>query len=842
MPYKYPSILTINRKNIDEAGAVLLTPAITVYGVLGTYMEITIGITASGNGYDLKPETVFQRTFSLRWKYYTQQGSSVPLPSSSGFRFTTGAAAAAAAPMSMFAANAQSAVMNTNHSATLEVVSTTQVIIVLRLYLTSGDENYAPYQNNNLNRLHASQNLGNYMELEAGGQFELGTTGISIVTTVSGAPPTTPPTPPYLFVTRGSTGTLQEFWMPIVMKWPGRNFGNTAYGMYLSEFDVKTRNGDLLASKAHKDTALAHQQNYDLNFIESASEVSSFEDNFFRFKFLAGAVASFTCTAVRVILVRVDALQNDKFFLLDYDASIANIPASDTTEANISGEIYAPAYFNNGAGFWEVGFRVPGSAFEWGGVYRAHCIMYGTTFSEIYNGISQELIATAFPNFYPKADIYFADPWMESILPKGIAAYHSPFRARIEIHKRTIADAFEYYGLTGDFDSSVQYVRGDVVKPGTENVDTIVVQNGIQKFLWLNGTGLVQGQDFFDSADYMLGAFTGFIDEEWLPYADEVEADYYVSIKWEIGTVAQVPVGEPVLLVCQYLQKIVARRWESEAGQPSTPPFTLSMGLYRADGVSIIPPGTNFACGGPEIVAIVEKFDVLAGPTLDAYAVPETYAEKDNAGNTIEGNISQRRLAYAGFLPAATNPAINAYDALFSDDAIFGGGIDDSGAKVEIQELSPFQRHWFAMVARPVNTDESPFIATVPEVEMVRDGSGITTVTADFTAWRASFDALLTGADTVNDFRLQNLVTQNFSGITAGVNGNPSTDPDVCIVTVDHNQTPIKRIEVIYDIQGTINGHLVRFLLRGEFALPTAAGTDTGFVNPSDWNIVDYDF
>lgn len=842
MAYKFPSTLTSTRYNIDEAGTQLLTPAFSVFGTLGAFIEISVGITASGNGYDGKPETVYQRTFTLRWKFYTQQGSANPLPSSNGFRFNTGSAPAAAAPMQFFSSNAQTSETNENFSATLQVVSSTQILVKFRYYCTSGDENYVPYFVNNLNRLLASNNNGNFMELQPGSQFEIGSTGISLVMLVSDAPPTTPPTPPYITVTRGGTDTLKEYWTPIVMKWPGRNVGSTAYEMYLDEFEVTTRNGDVLAAKTHRDTALPHQVRYDENFIQAASEVSSFEDNLFRFKFLPGGIGGFTCTSVRVLLLRTDNVPNDQHFLFAYRASIAKIPASDTTENQIEGDIYAPASFVNGAGFWEVSFRVPGTALEWGATYRAVCVMYGTTSAEIYSGISHELIATAFPNFYPKADLYFADPWKESVLPKGIAAYHSPFRSRIEIHKRTVADAFTYYGLTGDFDSNVQYVRGNVMKPGTENVDTIVVQNGLQQFLWLRGSGLVQGGDFISDADYMVGAFTGFVDEEWLPYAAEAEANYYVSIQWEIGTETVLPNGETLLLVCQYQQKIVARRWESEAGQPSTPPFTLTMGLYRADGSTVIPQGTAFVCGGIEVVALVEKGDVLAGGGLDAFAIAETYAETDTAGNTTAGNIRQRRAAFGGFLPAWSNPDINAYDDPFSENAVFGLGIDDSGAKIAYKDLNALQTHWFVMLARPDNTDESPFIAVVPEVEMVRDGSNVTTVTADFTAWRAAFDALLTGADTVNDFRIQNMVTQNFAGITAGGSGNPASGGDVCEVIIDHKKSPILKIEVVYDIQGTISGHLVRFLVRMDFALPTSAGTLTGLINPSDWKIIDYDY
>lgn len=845
MPYKFPTLLVgLTRKHIDEEGTQLLTPALTLYGTLGAFTEFAVGITASGLGYDQKPETVFDRTFSFRWKFYTQQGSANPAPSANGFRLKTGGVVAAEAPMEFFASNGALLEPNINMSATLEVVSSTQVIIRWRFYHTSEDPNYAPFAVNNLNRLLASSNPGNYMELQPGSGFAVGATGVSMVVLVSDGPPTVPPSPPFITVMRSSGA--KEYWTPIQMKWPGRDVGNTQYAMYLDTFKVETLNGDAIALKTHKDTALPHQSRYDDNFDVVSSGISSFEDNILKFTFKPGAVVSFTITSVRVLFLRTDNVDNDQQFLYAYSASIAKIPASDTTQDNISiqGDIYAPASFTNGSGVWDVSFRIPGFALEFGATYRCICIMYGTTFAEVYSGISHELTANLHPNFYPKVDTYFADYFKETVMPTGIAAYHSGYRARFELHKRSITDAFEYYGITGNTDN-LQYVRGDVVRPGTESVDMLTPDSGTPPFLWVAGSGLVAGADFVNTSEYMFGAFTGYIDEELLPYAAEAEADYYVTVQWEVGVASTLPNGESVLLKCQYQQKVVARRWENENGQPTPPSFVLSMGLYRADGMSIIPPGTKYVCGGNEIVAIVEKTGAIGDP-LDAFAIPETYAETDTNGNTVAGNIRQRRPAFAGFLPATTNPEINTYDAMFSDDGVFGAGIDDSGAKIEIRDLNPLQRHWFVMLARPDNPDASPFIATTPSVTMVRDGSLMTTVTADFTAWRAAFDALLTGADTAIDFRIQNFVTQNFSGITAGGGGNPTTSQDVCEVTIDHKKTPMKRVEVIYEIEGTItvsgSPHLVRFMVRGDFALPTAAGTITTFINPSDWKIVDFDF
>lgn len=842
MPYKFPSLLVgLTRKHIDEAGTQLLTPALTMYGTLGAFVEFAVGVTATGNGPDLNPETVFDRTFSFRWKLYAQQGSANPAPSANGFRFKTGGAIAAAAPMEFFASNGALLEPNQNYSATLEVVSSTQIIVRFRFYFTSEDPNYAPFFINNLNRLLASKNTGNHMELEPGSQMAIGATGVSIVMVVSDAPPTEPPSPTFTTVTRDSGA--KEYWTPVQMKWPGRNVGNTDYAMYLSEFDVKTLNGDVLASKTHKDTALPHQARYDDNFVSTASGLSYFEDNIFRFRFLAGSIVSFTATAVRVILVRTDNVDNDQQFLIAYSSSIANIPASDTTQDNISGDIYAPASFVNGSGYWEVKFRVPGTALKFGATYRAICVMYGTTFAEVYSGISHEMIADATPNIYPEADIFFADYFKESVLPKGIAAYHSAYRARIEVVKKSVADAFTYYGLTGDFDTNAQYVTGSVVKPGTENTDGIAPQNAVEKFRWTRGGGLVAGQDYVNTVDYLLGAFTGFIDEEWLPYADQVEADYYVTVQWEIGISFPLGVaGQTVLLQCRYQQEIVARRWESEVGQPTPPSFVLDMSLFKGDGITAIMPGTQTICGTDEILAIVEKSGILSGGSLDAYCIPETYAESNTDGDTVDGAIRQRRGVFAGYLPAALNSEINAYDAQFSFNTVAGSTVDDAGIRVDVSDLSATARHWLVALARPINTDESPFIAVNATVAMVRDSSPATTVTADFTAWRAAFDALLTGADTLIDFRIKNAVTQNFAGITAGGSGNPSGNSDVCEVIIDHKKSPCAVVEVVYEIEGTISGHLVRFMYRGQLDLPTAPGTITATVTPSLWKIMDYDY
>ena len=625
------------------------------------------------------------------------------------------------------------------------------------------------------------------------------------------------------------------------MKWPGRNSINTEYHLPLEEFEVTNFNGDVFAAKTHKSLTDPHASKYDDNFVVTASQLSSFEDNFFRFKFALGSLVSFTATAVRVFLLRTDQITNEQNFLLDYQASIAKIPASDTTQDNISGAIYAPAEFTSVSGA-EVKFRVPGSELEFGGTYRVLVVLYGSTFSEIYSGVSHELTADHHPNFFPKADLFLADYFKEVAQPKAIAAYHSAFRSRIEILKSSVLDAFAYYGLTGDFDTSVQYVRADYVKPGTENTVTFTPASGNPPFLWIRGGGLIAGNDYTNTAEYLMGSFTDYLDEELLPMAGELESDYYVSILWEIGIESTLPNGVVYLLKCQYKQYLVARRWEDEAGQPTQPPFTLSMTLYRSDGVTEIQPGSKYVCGSTSVKALVEKSDVLSGGGLDAYVIPGTYAQTDSAGNTTAANIKQRRGAFLGFIGASSNLAINAYDAMFSNNGVIGSTIDDAGVNVGITELSTLQEHWLEVIARPDNTDESPFIAVDAEIEMIRDGAFITTVTVDFTAWRAAFDALLTGGDTLVDFRIKNAVTQDFTGIVAGGSGNPSSSSDICQVTINHKKTPIKVIDVVYEIEGTINGHLVRFLYRGWITLPTAPGTITEAVTPSLWKIIDFDF
>ncbi len=840
MPYRYNSIV-LNRRNIDEDGNALLSSGTSVWGTLGAYIEIPFTVTASGTGADLKPETVFDRMFSFRWKFYTQEGSAPPAFSQNGFRLKTGLAIAAAQPMEFFSSNGTIAETNQNFSATLQVLSSTQISIVFRFYCTSEDPNFAPYSINNLNRLLASRNLGNHMELEPGGQFELGVTGVSIVTLVSDGPITVPPSAPYITVTRGTTATNKEYYTTLQMKWPGRNRGNTAYELYLDEFDVKNLNGDILAAKTHKDTALPHQARYDDNFTVTASSLSSFEDNIFRFNFNLDS-GLFTATTVRVFLLRTDKITNSAQFLIDYDASIAIIPASDTTQDQISGAIYAPASFTNGADY-EVSFRVPGSSLQFGGTYRAIAIMYGTAVNEIYCGISHELTANDHPNLYPKADIFFADYFEESVLRPGLAAYHSAYRARISVDKTSLAPAFAYYGLTGDF-SSVQYIRGDVVSPGTESPDNFTPESGTQPFLWVRSSGLLRGQDLVDTSTVLGGAFTGFIDEQWLPYADQSVGDYYASIQWEIGVESYAPNGEFYLLKCQYRQNIVARRWENEAGQPTPPAFTLEMSLFRTDETTPILPGTERFCGQRQIIALVEKSNALAGGGLDAYCIPETYSETNTAGDTVNGAIKQRRGAFLGLLPASTNPQIDAYDAEFSDNVVMGSTIDDAGILLDLAGLNQSQRHWLVALARPIYPNGIPFLATAADVDMVRDGSNMTTVTADFTAWRAAFEALLTGASTVYNFRINNFVTQNFAGVTAGGSGNPSTDPDICEVIIDHKKSPIKVIEVVYEIDGTMTatGHDVRFMVRKQFTLPTSAGSISGTIVQADWMAVDFDF
>lgn len=845
MPYKYPALLGTQR-SISEAGANLVPVAATLEGTLGAFVEITFRIDASGLPSDVT-STVFNRMFSFRWKMYTLPGSPNPAPSNNGFRLATGGAIAGAAPMEFFSTFQQEP--NRNYSATLQVVSATRVDIVFRLYITSEDPNYAPHFVNTVNRFLASKNQGEHMLLEGDAQFNIGNTGISIVTLVSGFPSGPPLSPPPAFVTVTRTNGGPEFTAPINLKWFGRDIANTAYAWRLDSFTNTTSGGQVIASKIHKPTGLPHQAKYDENFIVASSSLSPLEDNLMDLTFLVSGGTTTNMSAVRAWLLRVDDINGNTQFLTDYEASIASIPASDATQAQISGAIYAPASFTSpSTSQCDVAFRIPGGELTVGARYRVLIVLYSTTAGEVWSGATQELVCDDYPNIYPKADISTADYFQESFLPKGIMSYHSAYRSRIRIEKASVNAFFSYYGVVGSFNTQVAYVKAQVVKPGTENTLTLTPEPGSEKFLWLRGSGLIHGDNLVNTTDDFYGEFVDYIDEELAAMAGAVSALYQITVMWEIGVESEMPNGDAVLLKVQYPQYIVARRWESEAGQPTPPNFVLTMGLYRQDKTTLIPPGTLQICNTDLVYALVEKVDALSTGTLDAYTIPETYAETDTSGNTVDANIKQRRGTFMGHIAASLNPEIDAFDALFSLNAVMGTTIDDAGVAVDIKNLSPLRKHWLAVIARKVWPDAVPFIADVVDVAMVRSVGDVTTITADFLAWWTSFNALLTGGpESPFNFRIINHVTQSFSGITAGAFGNPSTDDVQIEVTVDHNVYPqLLRIELIYEIEGTItvtgSPHLVRFFVRKTFTLPTSASTINDTIDPPDWHTVDFDF
>lgn len=838
MPFKYPALLA-TQKNINEAGASLLTADYTLAGVLGAYFEITFKINASGTDAAGDPQNVFNKMFSFRWKAFTQTGGSTPPAPGTGFRLKTGDATAGALPM-VFASSSTQNGANTNMSATLEVVSSTQVQIVWRFYVTSEDDGYSPQFVQNLNRLLASNNTGGgYMTLKPGGQYELGATGISIITLVSEFPQTVPPSPAYELVTRENS-SANEYFTPVALKWLGRDAGNTAFEWLLDSFINTTASGNIIAQSLHKPTGQPHQNKYDDNFIISSSSLSPLEDNFLVFTFKVAAGATTSMTTVRAIVMRTDDIDNVTQFMTDYEASVGVIPASDTGIGQINGAIHSPSsVVNSGSNQCVVSFRIPPAHVRTGARYRILINLYSTGTQDVYAGATHELLADDHPPFYPQADTLTADYFQESALPRGMMGYHSAFRSRFSLLKSSVENAFTYYDLTGDFDS-VSYVKGQVMKPGTESVLTLTPDVGADKFLWTRGGGLQQGQNLVNTSTVFGGSFLDFIDEQWIAKSGAVDALWYISVQWEVGIESQMPNGDFVLLKCQYSQKIDARRWENEAGQPTPPPFNLTMTLYRMDGVTVIPEGTQFVCGNDEILALVEKSDALL--TVDAYSIPETYGETATDGTTTDQNIKQRRGAFMGYIPAATNTEINAFDALFSLNSVMGSTINDAGVRVDIHDLGTAQKFWLGFIARKVGTSEIPFIADTVDVEAVR-ASDATTITADFGAWWTAFVAEVGSSVSPFNFRIVNHVTQNFAGITDGAFNNPSSDDTQIEVTVDHELYPnLLNIDLIYEIEGTISGHLVRFMVRKTFVLPSADGTISDTVDPADWYAVDFDF
>lgn len=839
MPFSYNSLIS-SQRNIDESGTELFTPNLVLYASPGCLFDIRWKVNATGTNAEGNPENVKNKMFSFRWKIYApQEGTATPSPGI-GFQYKTGSDDTAAAAPMIFQGNGFQDSANVNYSATIEVISATQIEIRWRCYCVSEDPGYAPIFVNNLFRFLSAKNQGPYMTMPPGTSFEpTATQGISISTLVSEMPLTVPPSPAYLQV------GAKDLFAPIVLYWHGRKAANAGYQWILSEFSNTTGGGQVIASKTHKSTVVAWDRAYDNNFVENSASLSPIEDNNLYFKFSKSDGASADMDTVRAIVMRVNDIDNSTQFLADYEASIGNIPASDTGMGQISGAIHAPAsVVNSGSSQCEVRFRIPPWHIVTGARYRILIVLYSNGTQRPYSGVTHELTADDHPEIYPNADIFTADYFQESVLPRGLMGYHSAYQSRIEIQKASIEDSFAYYGLTGSFDLNVRSVSARVLRPGTENATTLTPEVGPEKFLWLNGSGMLQGQSFTDGSALFEGSFVDFIDEEWLPKAGAIDALYYISIQWEVGILSTMPNGNPVLLKCRYQQKIDARRWESEAGQPTPPPFNLTMTLYRLDEVTLIPDGTQYICGQDEILALVEKSEDILG--IDAYCIPETYGETTADGNTTDQSIKQRRGALMGFLPASTNPEINAYDALFSLNAVMGSTINDAGIRVDIRDLGNNQKFWLVALARKVWPNAIPFIADDVTVDMVRDGGDITTITASFLSWWGSLVAD-TGAVSPFNFRIVNSATQNFAGITAGSYNNPSTDLTEIEVTVDHNIYPqLLQIDLIYEIEGTIvvsgENHLVRFMVRKTFDLPTSAGTINDTIVTDDWKSVDFDF
>jgi len=838
MPFAYGTPSSV--KNIDEAGSDMLAAALGPRVVMGVRLQATFLINASGTDAAGDSENVYNKLFSFQLRLYSPQGSSTT-PIQQGFKYKTANAIAGAADM-QFQTSSNQNEPNRNYSATLEVVSATQVKVVFDFYCTSFDQNYFPFSVNNLNRFLASKNTGGYMELNTGSAFDSGTSGISIITAVGELPLTVPPGPAFHTVT--FSGGNERF-VPIFIKWFGRNLGSTDFSWILDSFINTTDSGKVIAEKLHRATGQPHQNKYDDNFILSSSSLSPIEDNYITAVFKVAGGTNTSMTSVRAMLLRVDDIDNATQFLNDYEASIGTIPASDTGMGQISGAIHAPASFVNlGSIQCTVKFRIPSYHVKTGARYRVLFVLYSTALPDCFAGVSQELTADDHPEIYPNADIFTADYFQESVLPRGLMGYHSAYQSRIEIQKSSIANAFTYYGLTGSFDSSVSYVKAQVLRPGTESTTILTPEQGPEKFLWMNGAGMLQGQSFTDGATLFEGSFVDFIDEQWVPKAGAADSAYYISVQWEIGVLSTMPNGNPVLLACRYQQKIDARRWESEAGQPTPPSFNLTMTLYRLDEATLIPDGTQFLCGQDEVLALVEKSEDIVG--IDAYCIPETYGETTADGNTTDQSIKQRHGTLMGILPASVNPEINAYDALFSLNAVMGSTIDDAGIRVDIRDLGSNQKFWLVALARKVWPNAVPFIADDVPVVLVRDGGDITTITANFLDWWSTL-IVDTGSVSPFNFRIVNSVTQNFSCITAGAFNNPSTDDIQIEVTVDHNIYPqLLQIDVIYEIEGTIvvsgENHLVRFMVRKTFDLPTSAGTINDTIVTADWKSVDFDF
>lgn len=352
------------------------------------------------------------------------------------------------------------ATLNTNLSASLNVVNAFQAELTFEYYVTADVQSYISHSGGNLNRFLAMKINGQYMRQERNTAFTLTDAFTNFVIKVKDVN-----TPNFeIVIDQAIDAGSNTIRYRTDALFYSRNAGSSDWSFYPFRFSVHAGSSGRIADRfgfAHN-TPVPYELNYDDNFILSLDSLSVFEDNLVRFD-MAHAFPNQrigTTTLTTLFLLKESDITNGSNFIDDYDLMHSELITGSLVSSGTTFDQALISQFSN----IDVGtasttqFNVASSFLEFNAQYRVGFIAYNDTDQKSYSVISQRLTANALPECPPILECYFGNYFEELQSDFITAAVHERIYSRLIIDKNSMDSCFQGHGIDFNFDRDIVYI------------------------------------------------------------------------------------------------------------------------------------------------------------------------------------------------------------------------------------------------------------------------------------------------------------------------------------------------------------------------------------------------
>ncbi len=491
-------------------------------------------------------------------------------------------------------------------------------------------------------------------------------------------------------LTPGGTPYLN---IPVQCRWYNSDYTGTTTGMrYIKEIEITSPSQIAAGLNPLTDaTATGAQAGTSADvrgiFTVLGNQLSVNEMNSVRILFrgdsYVGSANNSPISDVRVMLFRVDDIQNTADFVAEYDLSDAKILPAVVASAQIDNAIWSPCdWFENvpAADDVEVQFMIDGNELALNGRYYIAVNLYDSVNEEYVTAhLSPELIASYTSPAVPTITGYLSVYNKEYSGNELTVSPHQRIKASIEIDKTSYETALAAMGITADFDDCL---FGIIAK--LQNVTGVV--NQVQSYIPNTLTPPANNQVLTPDLSIVTNTVTTLRLEAIFRIAEEY-AGVNTNVTWTLSFNQPIGSGQTDFIQINYVQKLSVKVFENDAVGPEL----LAVRFYDLD---LYLAGTKREitelCNVEQIICEVEKDPTFTG-SINLVA---TIYPASETGDTNTAAIEEEE----DWAPLVVQMSQAVSGKLDSVETSFGGD-DFATFRINCQQLAQNQRYWITAIA-----------------------------------------------------------------------------------------------------------------------------------------------